>query len=358
MTVWSGARFARAYPAWGITARVRFSETFLETVGFLVGDRLQGIGPIGTFFVIQEERDGWDGEEDRGTIRWMVTARHVVEDGHKNGGQITARMRPAGSDSQQPIEFDADDWIFDPDDSLDLAIRPMDYEPVKTFKALPVVYAQPSLPPTGFLGEELGHPTYFAGLLDWPGPIATEARPVLRSGTVAALRQSGITWHTESGNRRWTAPQVHLIDVRSFGGFSGSPCWIQWYLTYVDPVGEDALPEEWARRIRAARGDPSRIGQVATMTNWWGVFVAHQDQPGVGIVIPASRVVEMLDLSEVRELKKRAEDRLDEAERLRGPKGQSTEETDPPSRDFARTALDVVREAEARHEARHPEEAE
>jgi hypothetical protein len=283
---------------------VRFSESLLETVGFLVGDRDGGVrGPIGTFFVIQEERAGWDGQMDSGTVRWMVTARHVVEAGHRNGGHITARMRSAWRHGLKTLEWAANSWEFDPDDSLDLAIRPLGYEPANTFKALPIAYAAPPTQLPELFGEaELGHPTFFAGLLDWGGPLAAEARPIVRSGTVAAVRQPGIVWHTDDGKRAWTAPLVHLIDVRSFGGFSGSPCWIQWYLSYARPEGED-LPLEWQQSFRGQGGDPALLSGLVTMTNWWGVFVAHEDQPGVGIVIPASRVSEMLELPEIRKLK-------------------------------------------------------
>src|SRR5438552_874105 len=100
---------------------MRFDEHLLDTVGFLIGERRgQSRGPIGTFFIIQEETDGWDDKPDRGMVRWMITARHVVDDPPARDGVIEARMRQGrGGD---PIDFPAQDWIFPDDDQLDVAI--------------------------------------------------------------------------------------------------------------------------------------------------------------------------------------------------------------------------------------------
>lgn len=331
-------RLPRYYPAWGETAQnMRFGEYFLETVGFLIADRPgMSRGPVGTFFVIQEEKDGWDGNEDRGTVRWMVTARHTIDEAKDRRSRLTARMRRQGWRGllQDPINFDADDvdddehWACDPDSSLDLAVRPMTHTPANELKALPIAYDTAFLLPQLKIhvieDQQLGRPVYFAGLAAWSEEMGQRALPIVRSGTVAATDQPGIVWATGNfpSERKWSAPKTHLIDVRSYKGFSGSPCWIQFELAYLEPY--DELPELWAQSLRGAGGNPDRLAQMVPMTHWWGVFVAHDSPTGIGMVIPAERVRELLQLSEVLQMKKKQEKRIEEEMRDgEGPRGQS-----------------------------------
>ena len=152
--------------------------------------------------------------------------------------------------------------------------------------------------------------------------MGERAVPIVRSGTVAAVGQPDITW--ETGNyptvRTWTARETHLIDVRSYAGFSGSPCWVQFLLGTNEVM---PYPSAWQKRIRAAGEDPDKITPIVTMTHWWGMFVAHDKPTGIGVVVPAADIIAMLSLPKVQTMKKRQEEKIEAERRDRGgPTGQ------------------------------------
>jgi hypothetical protein len=91
-----------------------FDSSFPRAVGFLLGEEQRAGGadlePLGTFFVLQIQRDS-------DTFAAMVTSRHVVAD----QSLVIARLQDG---SGAPIEWDASGWIFPADDRSDWAVRP------------------------------------------------------------------------------------------------------------------------------------------------------------------------------------------------------------------------------------------
>jgi hypothetical protein len=73
----------------------------------------------------------------------------------------------------------------------------------------------------------LGDRVHFVGLLALPRArdMTEKNVPMVRSGTIGALYQEHVPVQWPGGSIRKV--QAHLIDCRSYGGFSGAPCFFQ-----------------------------------------------------------------------------------------------------------------------------------
>ncbi len=278
------------------------SKTFAESVGFLMDDTYDAYRvfrknqAIGTFFVTQAPSPG--GNE----LAWMVTCRHVVEE---RTSALMGLMRTA---SNHLVRFGnpAPPWLFPDDASVDLAVAPFDPPPNTgvVFRAISIEQSWESFGPKQL--PMAGLDVYFPGLLASPSTSSATRMgyPVVRSGTVAAVDQPNVTWTTSHGKRQerrtWRTPtfNTHLIDVRSFGGFSGSPCFVQYKLP--GPKRDDqGWPEAWIESALRSGNDPEAIGQLHTFTVWWGMFAAHIGESGIGVVIPTSVITDILSSEKV-----------------------------------------------------------
>jgi hypothetical protein len=101
----------------------------------------------------------------------------------------------------------------------------------------------------------VGTQVFYIGLLS---PLD---RPMARSGTIGALDQEGID-HKDGFT--YTA---HLVDCRSYGGFSGSPVFAAVDYALLE-AGESILPAPYGR-------DLPPMGRVATVHVLAGMFTQH-----------------------------------------------------------------------------------
>jgi hypothetical protein len=180
-----------------------------------------------------------------------------------------------------------------------------------------------SWPLSSRLIPDLGDRVYFLGLLALPAARGMAERnvPMVRSGTIGAMYQDEIPLEWPDGTIRKI--QAHLIDCRSYGGFSGSPCFFQ----------RDDQPTGMKEGVRTrgtttfllglisahfddftspkTRGDIAELGSIRIPIN-----------TGVGIVTPAERIVEVIEMPEFKDERERAE-----AERKRRPEEGATLDT-------------------------------
>ena len=268
---------------------------------------------VGTFFVLQDEFDGWQGTIARDTARFMVTTRHTLEN---EGYSLYAQMRKA--DGTLSEAWQVNDWITFTEKppsakkpGSDVAIHLFSpNEPIIDFLAIPSPLV---VPPDKEV--QLGQPFYFAGLLHWAESFSAKGVPIVRTGSVAAVGLEQISWHSGWGGEDIWSDSVHLVDVRSRGGFSGSPCFVQFWTADIrrvlsfDPA-RDAWPEVWESIATYSGNDPTQMGEVRTFTHWWGMFAAHDEDAGIGIVIPAQRIFDLLDTEKAKKVKKADEERL------------------------------------------------
>ncbi len=214
---------------------------------------------------------------------YMVTAAHVVN----GANEVEARLRAIDGEI---LSWEASEWVYPEEPLMDLAVRPLDCPESgsNAVAAVPIGQALERSAPGK--GPKLGNTVFFYGLLAVGGAerMGLEATPVLRTGNVAQLDQPNVTWDG------MTADRVHLIDVRSRGGFSGSPCFAQFSFPGPRPPNTE-LPGAWEAEARASGGDPSTWGEFHTITAWWGMFVAHVESSGIGVVLPAQFILDFLE---------------------------------------------------------------
>jgi hypothetical protein len=185
----------------------------LTSVVRIVGDveyRVQGKakwtrGHLGTGFCVRVADEthptGWQG--------YVVTAHHVVDAQPKpelvfpnttHPGQLYPPVATDGPDWQQPLE------------DVDIALYPFSPPAGQVLTALQVDYHLYAHIPSGVM---LAMPFHYVGLLE---PLN---RAMARSGTLGAVYQSGIK-HPDGYSYL-----AHLGDARTYDGFSGSPCFVE-----------------------------------------------------------------------------------------------------------------------------------
>jgi len=245
----------------------------------LIGDRKTegGVfyrGTIGTGFVLHVP-----GETDP-KIRhgYLLTAAHVIAD------QPNVEMQPAKRDGSLYDPISVRDWDI-PVKTLDLAISPTrDLPDGQAYWANPL---ELSVPIGAITTVAPGDPIYYVGIFE---PID---KMMVRSGTIGAVDQAGLKFDA--------FPQFdypcHLVDCRSYNGFSGSPCFLGkeypdlresvWPLTDEFPAHTDHL------------------GTMAYVIIFAGMFTSHfsdSDDHEPGKVTSRYGVGVMLRSQEIREV--------------------------------------------------------
>jgi hypothetical protein len=170
--------------------------------------------PIGTGFYMRVESeahpDHWYG--------YVLTAHHVVDAQERPGLIFPDWYKPGGLYPE--IESEGADWQH-PIEDLDLAVlrfsRPSGYY----INALHLgTHLLEHLPADQMLARTF----HYVGLLE---PLN---RAMARTGTLGAIYEQGI--EHKDGYRY----EAHLGDCRSYGGFSGSPCFVEIETPHLTPV--------------------------------------------------------------------------------------------------------------------------
>ena len=148
---------------------------------------------------------------------YVVTAAHVV----RPCRTTFIRMTQTGG-STVDLEIPKSRWVFHPRE--DVAVAPFEADPDEVRLS---VVATPD-----FVGSTKtqfavapGDEVLFAGLLGLVPSMGARNIPMVRSGAVGALHQDGIPMRLQDDTL--VSVHGHLIDCRSFGGFSGSPCFVR-----------------------------------------------------------------------------------------------------------------------------------
>lgn len=180
--------------------------------------------------------------------------------------------------------------------NADLAFAPYKIPTNQTVIALP--YG--SLVQYG-LEMRLGAPVHYVGLLS---PLGI---PMARSGTVGAIEVNGME---HDGPYEYAA---HLLDCRSYDGFSGSPCYIEYPMACLTPLDASDFPFHMPRDLQA---DP--LGSLAFLQLFCGMFTEHFSDTrmaglasnlGTGVVLPADHIIEELMTDELRKERQQEDER-------------------------------------------------
>lgn len=143
------------------------------------------------------------------------------------------------------------------------------------------------------LDLSLGATFHYVGLLS---PLGI---PMARSGTIGALDVEGMQ---HDGPYEYAA---HLVDVRSYDGFSGSPCYIEYPMANLTPLDTSQFP---FRIPHSFKDKP--VGAMAFLQLFCGMFTEHfsdnrmaglASNLGTGVVLPADHIIEELMTNALRE---------------------------------------------------------
>jgi hypothetical protein len=263
------------YRRWALATlrrRMTLDRTTMYCAARIIGDdpyvsrgkfRTRGVQGTGFFVTVPSET--------LPNVRhtYLVTANHVIE-GQTNvevqvPDPLTGRLakRLAVSGWQQP---------FDP---VDLALAPVHRRP---FANRISIRLQDQV-----LGEGK-RPLYPGSIVYYVGHLTPLDRVMARSGTIGALDQGGLPLDEYSY-------LAHLVDCRSYRGFSGSPCFVDIPYAMVEPI-DYPLPLPL----------PEGVGPVADlvhMTLLCGMFTTHlTDQSpdgtasryGVGVMLRSEEI--------------------------------------------------------------------
>ncbi len=206
---------------------------------------------------------------ESGSYGYVVTAHHVIC--NREGIEVQVPNPFGNGELYEPVEVK--DWR-QPVPNVDLAIAPF---PERDDQPYSATWVQAMLPLNGVNHPDLGGLIYYVGMFE---PLR---RPMARSGTIGALEQVGVP---HEGGYMY---DCHLVDCRSYGGFSGSPCLAEFSYPELDPV----LGPNWFPHERP-------LGGMHNYTFLCGIFTAHYTdrQPldgahsryGVGVMLPSGYI--------------------------------------------------------------------
>ncbi len=219
--------------------------------------------------------------------RWfyLVTADHVI----RNQIEIAAEV---------PDPLDLGEWFppvavqgwRQPLPDVDLAVAPFQRDRVPRFQAFRL--------DTDFVPE--GEYVALGGTIFYLGIFAHLNVSMGRAANLGAL---DVSIPHESYSYR-----AHLVDCRSYKGFSGSPCVATLSYAMLDDIPAELGPDVAPRR---ADGTVPTLGKIASVASFCGMFTRHfSDEAsaegaisryGVGVMLPSDRIREALMTDEARE---------------------------------------------------------
>lgn len=169
-------------------------------------------------------RDGPEDIKDQYRPAYLVTAAHVIDKAQESGTSNLVWVRTNTKDGNQetfkiPVTF----WRKHPDINVDVAVLKIgvgdNHDNATWPLELCVINSEFNTPESGNRKIELGDEICFAGLF-YPRPGQRRNLPIVRIGTVAALREEPVL------SREGRPMDVYLVESQSIGGLSGSPVFI------------------------------------------------------------------------------------------------------------------------------------
>ncbi len=317
MTPGSPPRILRRYRASQVgSGVVPLRDDYARAVSFICTPRKRDgkseMVPIGTGFVVGVPVPG---KPPRTFWTYVITARHVVQ------GEPETYLRLRRKDGGIRHLRVADGWLEHPtadvaamhpgddlDDGDDLGVVPTE------------VFADQVLVRSGKTSDihkalMLGDRVYFIGLLAMMKEMADANVPMVRSGTIGRLYQEKVPIKDKDGH---VFPVLaHLIDCRSYNGFSGAPCFVQKDVNRMTGNLFTTGTETYLLGLVSAHFDmwtktSERKGDKREYTG-----VDSPINSGVGIVTPVENIRELLDDEVFEDMRKKdlEEDEIKERQR-------------------------------------------
>jgi hypothetical protein len=251
---------------------------YIKTVVFVLGGEDSGSASLrGTGFVA-----GTLTEDPNIVVPFVVTTAHVVRTFPFTAVRLS---RKDGAVEDRPIES----WTIHGYEDIAVALlRDIDLD-VTEINVIPV---------DQFIGDKptqypvaVGDQVYFGGLLGAVPSMGEANVPMIRTGAVGALYQAGVPMRLADD----TVIHVrgHLVDCRSFGGFSGSPCFVR----FISATGETQrmglrYPIESTMLLGMVGGhfDLAATVELPDQQQRLSIPVSA----GIGVVYPAELIAQLL----------------------------------------------------------------
>lgn len=238
---------------------------------------------------------------------YVVTAHHVIED--QNPGRIEVQApepMSQGQELQAPVTVT--DWV-QPVEKLDLAVAR--FSGVSNGKWAGLTLDMHFLPPEAH--PDLGADVHYVGILE------EFDRVMARSGTFGALYQEGLD-HPGAGGYEYPA---HLVDCRTYNGFSGSPCYAVYAFPVLVPLDYHLLPDipRSAEEMEQPRRSIDYHSLFCGMVTWHLTErkSATASQYGVVVVMPSSEIWKGLMSKELQDERDAEDEHILAYNRTTGP---------------------------------------
>jgi hypothetical protein len=296
----------------------------VRIIGDVDDDRLvmgRRRGTIGTGFVVTVPSEALKDV----SYAYVVTAHHVIDLEEKIEVQAA---NPFTLGELYP-KFELTDWR-QPLEGVDLALCPMHHDNDdggdQTISGTSMV--DEALPP-----ERI--PSLGATIL-YIGYLAPLDRMMVRAGTMGAQEVRGVKhWGNDYDY------ECHLVDCRSYDGFSGSPC----FFKQSHPI----LKEKNKREIYGwpKRGYQVPVGSMAYVSVLCGMFTEHLDDKwpnsdrvvsryGVGVMLPSREIWRALMTDKMRDERRDWDEQRARTEEDSGPRLQPARRKPDDEDEYAR----------------------
>jgi hypothetical protein len=260
-----------------IPAKIRKCAVF---VGHEEKDDLKSFA--GTAFFVAKQL-----VHDRFHVTYCVTAKHTLDKIRDRGGyKVWLRMNIAGGRAEW-IETAHQDWVVHPTDAnVDVAVLRFPLEDRYDHLAWPlwVIADQRRMELEGIgIGDEV----FFTGLFS---RRAGEERniPIVRVGNIAAMPEEKIL----SGH--WCM-DAYLVESRSIGGLSGSPAFVHLGVARLINGEVRTFPSPIYYLMGLVHGHWDSPHSVLEPTEDDFRMNDEKVNMGIAIVVPASKIVEVID---------------------------------------------------------------
>jgi hypothetical protein len=286
---------------------MRVTPEIPKCVAFLGYRQLDGKERLlGTVFFVAVPLTGREDER----VLYAVTAKHNIdkiiekEAEQLSDGYVIFRMNLR--DGVKRFKNRIDRWHFHPDLSVDVAVCHMQVDgtdhmayPLESFVTDDLIEE---------LGIGVGEDVFLSGLF-FRHTETTRNVPILRVGNIAAMKGERV-----KGAKKFGLMEAYLIEVRSFGGLSGSPVFV--HLGIVRHFGG----------VRKFSESPEGVFYLLGLVHGhWDLLAPNMDvaaidhvdieyiNTGIAIVVPSGKIREVLYLPELeKERKNMAQELNDE----------------------------------------------
>lgn len=259
--------------------------------------------PVGTLFFLGYPSD----EADRYFV-YGVTAKHILDRASEKGQDDALHIRLNARDgTTRWVMSEIDNWFVHPDDStVDVAVLPWAPDQQEfEYKIFPITGAVKDEAHRQRLGIGVGDETFITGL--FVNHVGSQRNvPIIRIGNIAAMPEDPVK--TAIGEM-----EAYLIEMRSIGGLSGSPVFVNLGLIRKTEAGIGFAPEG------TGLGGPFFL--LGLIHGHWEISPADFDQivddgmadpilvnTGIAVVIPFSKIREVLDQPKLETMRRQHEE--------------------------------------------------